>query len=596
MRKLAIAILLLTTLPALATEYYVATAAGGGSNANNGLTPATPWLTIQWADDHIAAGGGHTIHVAAGTYNSTSIVTDMNGTATARIHFISDTKWGALIRDTTVAPHVIWEAKGNYVDIEGFDVSGSGHNGIRQWGHHSKRIGNRVHDLPAEAGCSGTGAAGLNYTDTTLGDNEEIGNVTFNIGSGGPGSCNKYHGLYLVGPREHAYNNISYGNAGYGITSWHTATDLIISGNLVFDNGAFVGGGYVGGGILIGAGDAVPAVTNDNSIVSNNIMYNNGGFASREYGDTGPNNRWINNIAIGNGLAISLITGTQSGTIVADPLFVNYQVNGTGDYHLQPGSPGIDAGTSIGAPPIDLDNTVRPKGPAYDIGPYEYQLEAPSDNFRLIIESNSLAVDGKLRWRCEKNNNVVMPARTNLFPISAAQRPVRDFLRDQLSQCIADFTGPLTDINGGQDPTLLRLTGGGNFTNSTTSYVGIAGLNMTLNQNTVYNFTCDLMVATGATTTGAQFAVSAPGTTAWFRWQVEGYTSATALATYGGTTNNVVSTGALPLSSAGSAITPVRIYGGVSTNTTPGDLSINVKSEIAASPVTVYRGSYCVVS
>jgi hypothetical protein len=81
-----------------------------------------------------------------------------------------------------------------------------------------------------------------------------------------------------------------------------------------------------------------------------------------------------------------------------DPLCIAYQWNpDTGeptawgrwefDYHLQPGSPAIDAGTCAGAPPADLDGTPRPHGPGCDIGAYEYQhCPGESDTHCLGLE------------------------------------------------------------------------------------------------------------------------------------------------------------------------------------------------------------------
>lgn len=59
------------------------------------------------------------------------------------------------------------------------------------------------------------------------------------------------------------------------------------------------------------------------------------------------------------------------GNISADPLFVRPEWGTTGDYHLQAGSPALDAGTSTGAPSLDLAGTARPQGIAFDIGAYE---------------------------------------------------------------------------------------------------------------------------------------------------------------------------------------------------------------------------------
>lgn len=53
-----------------------------------------------------------------------------------------------------------------------------------------------------------------------------------------------------------------------------------------------------------------------------------------------------------------------------NPLFVN---PGGGDYHLQAGSPAINAGVSLLNVATDFDANIRPLGVGYDIGPYEYK-------------------------------------------------------------------------------------------------------------------------------------------------------------------------------------------------------------------------------
>lgn len=52
-----------------------------------------------------------------------------------------------------------------------------------------------------------------------------------------------------------------------------------------------------------------------------------------------------------------------------NPLFVD---PAGGDFHLQPRSPAIDTGTSIGAPATDIEGYRRPCGKGFDIGAYEY--------------------------------------------------------------------------------------------------------------------------------------------------------------------------------------------------------------------------------
>jgi len=58
-----------------------------------------------------------------------------------------------------------------------------------------------------------------------------------------------------------------------------------------------------------------------------------------------------------------------SGNLYGDPLFVAPAWGEDGDYHLQEGSPAIDAGSADGAPSDDLEG--RPRDSAPDIGAYE---------------------------------------------------------------------------------------------------------------------------------------------------------------------------------------------------------------------------------
>jgi len=54
------------------------------------------------------------------------------------------------------------------------------------------------------------------------------------------------------------------------------------------------------------------------------------------------------------------------------PNFVRPAWGAVGDYHLLPGSPGIDQGTATGAPRVDLEYRPRPLGRGFDLGAYEF--------------------------------------------------------------------------------------------------------------------------------------------------------------------------------------------------------------------------------
>ncbi len=61
--------------------------------------------------------------------------------------------------------------------------------------------------------------------------------------------------------------------------------------------------------------------------------------------------------------------GWEVSSVVAAPLFVD---DGNADYHLLPGSPGVDQGyPQVGWVVEDFEGTPRPQGAGWDMGPYE---------------------------------------------------------------------------------------------------------------------------------------------------------------------------------------------------------------------------------
>jgi hypothetical protein len=132
----------------------------------------------------------------------------------------------------------------------------------------------------------------------------------------------------------------------------------------------------MGGGIVTGDGDSPGGIQLKNTKVINNIVYKNPRSGIMQYCYSGQScigtgNVTANNLVYGNGSAISLKTGSATGTISADPLFVSYNPTGTGDYRLQSTSPAINKGTATSAPTTDMLGVARPKGGAIDIGAYE---------------------------------------------------------------------------------------------------------------------------------------------------------------------------------------------------------------------------------
>jgi hypothetical protein len=326
--------------------------APSGSDDNAG-TQAEPLQSIEGAAK--MAKPGTEVVVQDGTYNG-AITTDANGTADARITFRAANRGAAKIVGNGDAD-AAWENDGDYVDIDGFDITGSNTDGLLSGGSFVRLVNNDVHDFH-DGNCITT--ANDNYD---LHDIDVMGNIAARCGA-----SELDHGIYVSHPNGVVANNISFGNAGFGIQCWHACNSLAISNNLVFGNAA--------GGIVIGQGDGPNngEVNADNFVVSNNIALDNGRDGIRESGATGPNNQFINNILWNNGTKrINLKSGSQSGTKMVDPGFVNFQLNGSGDYHLKAGSPAIGAGVQLGAPAVDFDGNPRPQEGGVDIGPFQQQ-------------------------------------------------------------------------------------------------------------------------------------------------------------------------------------------------------------------------------
>jgi hypothetical protein len=357
---LAVSLSLTGVSSASATDYYVSTA---GSDSSGDGSSAHPWATIAYASTRI--GPGATVHVAPGTYTG-SFNTRASGASSAYVTYISDTKWGAKI---VAGSGSTWSNYGAYVTIQGFDVSGPTKKcceAIYTSGNATKIIGNNVHGARIASSCTSMGGAGIDVEATNV---QVIGNYVHHNGPY-PSACQYIHGIYIASsdtaPSSGAYvaNNISFQNAGWGIQLWHDATNETLVNNTIFGN--------LTGGIVVGAGVG----TDDFTVVNNNLVYNNPGTDGGmvEEGTTGTHNTYTDNLVFGNTpVNISLQNGlTATRTVSANPLFVNYTGDTTGDYRLQSSSPAINAGTTQDAPTTDYDGNTRPQGGAWDIGAYEY--------------------------------------------------------------------------------------------------------------------------------------------------------------------------------------------------------------------------------
>jgi parallel beta-helix repeat protein len=420
-------------------NYYVSPT---GSDSGDG-SQARPWKTLQHASSALSLGASGTIvHFAPGNYSfSTFIFVTRSGTEGARITYQSDTPQAA---------HFIWACGqdscfiqgGDYVDIIGFDFTGPTTGGMGLGIDFGK------------GSSSGCNAAGVNTPNGCgyANFNRFLNNVTHDVGTarvspqfgasfavssgshdtlvdgnvfkhaGIPNSLVGY-GTYLAGYHNTVTNNI-YADNTIGVHLYHNPCENVIANNTFVHNR--VGGILIGGWATntIGVPYCPTRTGDDYNSVSNNILVRNGSecgsaghgafgiLLTGTGGNAGPathnkvsDNYLADNLnascAVDNSVqvmnaAAPITSGNINAGSAYNNLFVNYQDNGSGDYHLAVGSPAIRAGGTTSStvcavspgitaciPTLDIDATIRPSSPS--VGAYEFggsaadaSLPAPS--------------------------------------------------------------------------------------------------------------------------------------------------------------------------------------------------------------------------
>jgi parallel beta-helix repeat protein len=354
-----------TTTPATAYNYYVSPT---GSDTAAG-TKAAPFKTLARAAK-AATAAGTTVWVAPGTYAG-GIKTTANGTAAARIYWVSTTKWGAkIVPPSSSSNNNAWDNRGNYVSIIGFDVDGTNSGSGTKWTHGIYTGGsygmiqdNHIHHLARSVACTSAGGSAIGVDSYYHGVKTDIvSNVVNDIG---PAGCTYVQGIY-VSTSGTIKNNLVYRVGAVGIHLWHDATDVVITNNTVTSSNF---------GMVIGGGDFYYTSAGANNVyVANNIVYDNK-YGISEQGTTGKNNKYVNNLVFQNPTYnISLRNGlVATGTISSNPLFKAYsRTAATPDYHLTTSSPAIGRGTATNAYATDLDGKPRNATTGYDLGAYQH--------------------------------------------------------------------------------------------------------------------------------------------------------------------------------------------------------------------------------
>jgi parallel beta-helix repeat protein len=435
-------------MSASAATYYVAK---NGNNANPG-TLASPWLTIGKAANTLVAGD--TVLIRTGTYNE-QVVPARSGSAGAYITYQAYPGETVTVDGTNTFGYdwdgIFSFVKRSYLQIKNFRIVNSrgfgifltgssnviidgnytyntGYSGI--WvGDNSNTVtvnGNEIvhaNTKPNQESLSISGSHYVTISNNIVHDglkegidakgstNVKIfGNLVYDMAGMGI-----YIDSYLNTPLNiEIYNNIVRDSKGTGFQS--SSRDGII---LAAENGNIIDGvkiynntisNIAWNGILLsyfhyagtsepqhknisiynntihgtskagagtGGGINVQGSSNTNVIVRNNIVSEAGSF----------------NIVTMSGTTIShnlFNGGTPAGTnyVAGNPLFVNA---GVADFHIQSGSPAINAGYLTGAPTTDISGAARSGNP--DIGAYEYGGTTPPPSGLPDVIVTSLTYD-----------------------------------------------------------------------------------------------------------------------------------------------------------------------------------------------------------
>jgi parallel beta-helix repeat protein len=379
-----------TLLPesyAAGNTYYVAT---NGSDSNSG-TQSQPFRTINKGTGTM--NGGDTLIVKAGIYAECLNTTDFkSGTAQARTVIKRNGTDTVTLKPNSGQCHhailIVGERK--YITLDGINVDGSNvpGNTIKLEAKAKKRGPFDRHGADhyletasfieiVNAKLSNAGNCGLQgRANNSVFRNLEI-----------HGTRSVCYGYYFNGHDTVIENNNIHHNANGGMQIYSQAGDTTINqrmhirNNWVHDNCTNVGTSCIGGILIANGAD---------NYIYNNIVANNNSTGIRSYSAT-QSTRIYNNTVVNHGTGIHLhdqtglivrnnilhqnrtpIAGsnsstTQSNNLTTDPKFIS-----SSDFHLQLGSPAINAGISLPEVPCDFDGNKRPGGSAYDIGAFEY--------------------------------------------------------------------------------------------------------------------------------------------------------------------------------------------------------------------------------
>jgi hypothetical protein len=362
---------------------YVATT---GSDSNNGTSTGTPFATVNHGINAMA--GGDLLLVAVGTYHDTTEPAGVaklirSGTASVPSVVRSRTLHGAVLdrqNNSSGAGICVTFESVTFAILDGFRIINGWDFGVEMDQSSNCTLKNCEIDHNGNIGSNTQGGQNGVYENELCNSNTYLNNYVHENGrtpaSAGSSGSNLDHGFYTSGLNPLFINNICYANSasGFQLRVPPSAPNARYYNNISAFNGS--NGWNIGD-----SGDNIGGLIFENNIAVSNGINNAGRGAVISIINSTANPPVLvnNNISFGNRVDINnsggtLPAGTYTNWIHSDPRFVNVPgyppVTGI-DFHVQAGSPAINAGLTIAAVTYDLDGKPRPVGVAYDIGPYD---------------------------------------------------------------------------------------------------------------------------------------------------------------------------------------------------------------------------------
>jgi len=172
------------------------------------------------------------------------------------------------------------------------------------------------------------------------------------------------------------------------ISGIDTATDGVAAFDFTFVNNTIAGNQH-------GIGIAQSGTSEVTGVIANNAITGSG-VAGIQYAVENPG---LVSVSEDHDLFFANAADVVGGTPGAGSVFANPMYDGGTDFHLQPGSPAIDAGDDASVPPdvtTDLDGSPRVQGSHVDIGAFETAPE-PTAMFAEVASCAVLAALARFR-------------------------------------------------------------------------------------------------------------------------------------------------------------------------------------------------------